>query len=80
MLLLVLVERVEEHLRDVRHPARQDRARGRSRRRFGFVADRVQLSGFGRTPAEIDEAGALARGIAVKSLRNENPDQILGGA
>ena len=64
MLLLVLDERVEKHLRDVLHPhTKTEHAVDHVAGLVPF-ADRVQLSGFVRTQAEIDKAGALARGIA----------------
>ena len=57
MLLLVLDERVEEHLRDVRDPhAKTAHAVDHVARLVPFD-DRVQLSGFVRTQAEIDTAG-----------------------
>ena len=61
MLLLVLDERVEEHLHDVRHP----HAWRAVDHVVGLIpfADRVQLSGFVRTQAEIDS------GSRVKSSR-----------
>ena len=71
MLLLVLDERVEEHLRDVRDPhAKTAHAVDHVAGLVPF-ADRVQLSGFVRTHAESDKAG----GSRVKSVTNENPDQ-----
>lgn len=69
MLLLVLDERVEEHLRDVRHPhAKTGHAVDHVVGLIPF-ADRGQLSGFVRAQAEIDS------GSRVKSVTNENPDQ-----
>jgi hypothetical protein len=59
MLLLVLDERVEEHLRDVRDPhAKTGHAVDHVADLVPF-ADRVQWSGFVGTQAEIDKAGAL---------------------
>jgi len=53
----VLDERVEEHLRDVRDPhAKTAHAVDHVARLVPFD-DRVQLSGFVRTQAEIDTAG-----------------------
>src|SRR2546425_1863052 len=61
MLLLVLDERVEEHPRDVRDPHAKTGTRSITSPGLVPFADRVQLSGFVRTQAEIDSGSGQVR-------------------